>query len=146
MIDASFTRVFCAAHRVWNDEGKCRNIHGHNYTAEVGVSIEGSLNEQGFVAPFSCIKDAIDDYDHALILDKDDPILERGLSLFHDFDFRLRLVDGPPSTEVMAQLLADRICAAVLAENTDANRAIVAVALQETAGIKAFGEADGRRG
>lgn len=137
MPSASFTRVFAAAHRVWNDDGKCRNIHGHNYSVKVDVWIDGELNAQGFVAPFACIKDVIDDYDHTLILDELDPLLQRASARDFLGDLEVRVVDGPPSTERLAQRLADRILASVKGANEDAGNVRVIVELSETAGISA---------
>lgn len=129
-----FTRTFCAAHRVWNDPGKCRNIHGHNYTAEVDVQVD-HLNEQNFVTPFDAIKKVIDAFDHTLILDESDPLAD-------EFDsaplagLDVSYVAGVPSTEFMAKLIADRICAAI-SQAGHAKRIEVRVALRETAGIEA---------
>lgn len=133
MYRAKFTRVFSAAHRVWNDPGKCQNVHGHNYRSEVEV-MASHVTEQGFVIPFSGVKDVVDDFDHALIVDVKDPLIE----IFRAMGLALREVDGVPSTEFLAQLIADRIIVQVAAGPGTAS---VYVSLRETDGIEAFGEA-----
>lgn len=127
-----FSRTFSAAHRVWNDESKCSNIHGHNYQVEVTVEI-GRLNEQNFVAPFDAIKETIDWFDHALIIDVDDPLREAVVAL----GLVVRLVPGVPSTEFMAREIAVRIAVAVVEANTLTHTASATVRLRETAGIEA---------
>lgn len=129
---AHFSRTFSAAHRVWNDESKCRNLHGHNYDVEIDVEVEG-LNEQNFVAPFDAIKLVIDGFDHTMILDTDDPKIQE----FSDLDLAIREVPGVPSTEFMAALLANRIAANVKDANPHAGEVKVSLHLTETKGISA---------
>lgn len=139
---ATFTRAFSAAHRVWNDPGKCRNIHGHNYAAVVMIdSPSGPLTEQGFVVPFAAVKDAIDAYDHTLILHADDPLVA-DLRVFGPETAvgQLRIVKVPsvPSTENLATLLATAIAAAVIdSMDPAASPFTVTVGLRETDGIHA---------
>lgn len=48
---------FCAGHRVLGHEGKCGNIHGHNYY--VHLAAEGALDPLGRVIDFSLLKKRI---------------------------------------------------------------------------------------
>lgn len=129
-----FTRTFAAAHRVWNDPGKCQNIHGHNYDVDVEIHLgDGGLTEQNFITPFDAIKNVIDFYDHVLIVDSDDPSVEQFLAL----PVIVRTVDGVPSTEFMVDRIAREITAAVAEANPAAESFDVQVALRETAGIQA---------
>ena len=61
---------FSSAHQLRNYEGKCENIHGHNWI--VKVSIKGpSLNEQGMLIDFKILKQilaaVLDDLDHKFL-------------------------------------------------------------------------------
>ncbi len=43
-----------SAHRIKNYNGKCRNLHGHNYFVIVEIDSE-NLDENGFVIDFAKI-------------------------------------------------------------------------------------------
>jgi 6-pyruvoyltetrahydropterin/6-carboxytetrahydropterin synthase len=68
-----------AGHRINGHKGKCCFLHGHRYVFEVSVSSE-DLDKLGMVVDFSVIKEKIgawldEEWDHALILSGDDPLL-----------------------------------------------------------------------
>jgi len=70
---------FDAAHRILGHEGKCANLHGHRYAAEISVS--AGLDSIGRVIDYGVIKERIgswiDKYwDHNILLHKDDLLLE----------------------------------------------------------------------
>jgi len=63
---------FCAGHRLLNHEGKCANLHGHNYLVEFHVT-GTEVDELGRVVDFAVInklfKGWIDEnWDHGFIL------------------------------------------------------------------------------
>lgn len=63
-------RRFSAAHHLRDYEGKCANLHGHNYTVE--ITVEGpQLNPIGMLIDFGDLKTICDDvlerYDHAYL-------------------------------------------------------------------------------
>jgi 6-pyruvoyltetrahydropterin/6-carboxytetrahydropterin synthase len=68
---------FSAAHRLTKGyQGKCRNLHGHDYAVEVTMATS-TLNEYGFVIDFSEIKNLLDHWvqnhlDHVTIVSEDD--------------------------------------------------------------------------
>lgn len=67
---------FCAGHRVFGHEGKCQNIHGHNYVALVTAEAD-SLDDIGRVIDFSVLKEKIGgwidrNWDHGCILWSED--------------------------------------------------------------------------
>jgi len=72
---------FCAGHRLVGHEGKCANLHGHNYLAQFFVS-GGEFDEVGRVVDFSVInrlfKGWIDEnWDHGILVwDEDSELLE----------------------------------------------------------------------
>lgn len=125
-----FERTFAAAHRIWNDASHCNRIHGHNYRCSVRVETFGSLTEQNFVVPWDAVKGVIDAFDHRLILDRDDWVA--GLELPGAL-----LIDGPPSTERLASLLAYGIAAGTRRAGVTG---VVVVRLAETDALAATAE------
>ena len=69
---------FCSGHRLLGHEGKCANLHGHNYIAQIFVS-GNQTDELGRIVDFSVINQLFkgwldDNWDHGLLLweqDKD---------------------------------------------------------------------------
>lgn len=71
--------TFDAAHRLFEYDGKCVNIHGHTY--KVRAVVEGEVqDESGMVLDFGRLKGAlrglVEYFDHALILEKNDPLAD----------------------------------------------------------------------
>jgi 6-pyruvoyltetrahydropterin/6-carboxytetrahydropterin synthase len=56
-IIVSKTFTFSAAHCLPGYDGPCKNLHGHNWKLEVGVS--GPVNNEGFVIDFSELKNMV---------------------------------------------------------------------------------------
>ena len=77
---------FCAGHRVKGHEGKCANVHGHNYVAyfhaESPSNQKNSLDEVGRVIDLSVLKTKIggwidENWDHRfLAYSEDDTLIE----------------------------------------------------------------------
>jgi 6-pyruvoyltetrahydropterin/6-carboxytetrahydropterin synthase len=71
---------FCYGHRLFNYDGKCSHLHGHN--AKVKVTFRGSeLDDDGMLLDFSKIKRLIgswldDNFDHRVILYEKDPLAD----------------------------------------------------------------------
>lgn len=63
---------FDAAHRLYGYEGKCSNLHGHRWEAEIEISSE-ELHD-GMVIDFNSVKKVIDVLDHGTILWDEDPL------------------------------------------------------------------------
>jgi len=73
------TLRFCAAHRLTNHKGRCKNLHGHNYRVDVTLEAK-ERDDNGMVCDFGRIKARIgewidDNWDHAVILNYRDPLL-----------------------------------------------------------------------
>jgi 6-pyruvoyltetrahydropterin/6-carboxytetrahydropterin synthase len=69
---------FSMGHALWLYDGKCFDLHGHNYLAEITVTASDGLDEIGFVMDFSDLKEAIGTQidellDHKTLINKDDP-------------------------------------------------------------------------
>lgn len=90
---------FDAAHRLMEHEGKCRNLHGHTWLIEAVV--EGAVKkESGMVVDFQDlklrVKSVINDYDHAVILNRADRVLPP------DYGLKRVLMEGEPTCENLA--------------------------------------------
>jgi 6-pyruvoyl-tetrahydropterin synthase len=87
MTRAEFTRRFSAAHRLAGDPSECERIHGHNYEAEIVVTLNSPLDpDVGMVVPAQFIKREVDEkYDHRLILEQGDAFF-KGYPEDHDPD------------------------------------------------------------
>jgi len=95
------------AHRLAKHEGLCRNLHGH--TGKVVVRFMGPLNlTTGMIVDFGefkWLKDIVNLFDHTLVLDENDAILEN----LHFYNLALVKMSGPPTAENIARFLADAI-------------------------------------
>jgi len=103
---------FCAGHRLLNHEGKCANLHGHNYLVEFHVT-GNEVDSLGRVVDFSVLnklfKGWIDDnWDHGFVLwDEDQNAIEAIQSCE---PHRLYLMPYNPTAENMARYLMSEIC------------------------------------
>ena len=85
---------FESSHYLENYEGKCNNIHGHNYVVEIEIEAEELYN--GFVVDFTEIKELIKDkYDHKMLNNVDEnlvsmPTAEKlAETIYHDVNYFL---------------------------------------------------------
>jgi 6-pyruvoyltetrahydropterin/6-carboxytetrahydropterin synthase len=113
--------TFCAGHRLVGHEGKCRNLHGHNYVLEVYVT--GKTQDAiGRILDFKLLKQRVNDWldenwDHAFILWKQD---QNGLAAIRSSEpHRLYELNTNPTAENMAQHFLEEICPQILS-GTDA--------------------------
>lgn len=68
--------TFSAAHRLTFHQGKCKNLHGHNWKVEVQIHSDGWVN---MVLDFGLIKEFVrEQLDHTiLVYEQDDILMER---------------------------------------------------------------------
>lgn len=82
----SFTKIGIEyAHRFLGYEGEAQYLHGHH--GELTIEVEGEVNpSDGFVTPCNGIKhiawDYMQNFDHALILQENDPLLPEVLKVY----------------------------------------------------------------
>jgi len=92
--EVTITANFEAAHRIPGYPGKCSQLHGHNWTIEVGVSGE-QLNHLGMVMDFRELKaevgKAVNTLDHCFLNE---------LTAFCQY---------PPTAETIAKYLFDSL-------------------------------------
>ncbi|WP_159882119.1 6-carboxytetrahydropterin synthase QueD [Paenibacillus puerhi] len=86
---------FAAAHFIPSETaGKCRNLHGHTYFANITVAGD-TLDEAGFLVNFSILKQWIHDrFDHTVLNDDTASFSEQQPDRF-------------PTTEVVARTIAE---------------------------------------
>jgi len=113
-----------AGHRLMHHDGKCSRPHGHNY--EIAVRVTGELTEEGWVVDKGDITSVISEWDHMFLLEADDPLVAAFESA-GDGDAVVEL-ERPPTAEVMAAVLEDRLADALPETVSD-----VAVQVSETA-------------
>ncbi|TCO72704.1 6-carboxytetrahydropterin synthase QueD [Marinisporobacter balticus] len=101
---------FDSAHFLANYNGKCRNIHGHRWKVIVEVQAETLINEgqlDGMVVDFGDlkkdVKEMVDHYDHALIIQENTMRRETLTYLIED-GFKIINVAFRPTAENFAYL------------------------------------------
>ena len=112
-----------SGHRILHHDGKCSRPHGHNY--EISVSVVGELTEEGWVVDKGDITEVISEWDHRFLLEEGDPLIE-AFERSGDGD-AVVVLDHPPTAEVMAVLLEER-----LLEKFPATVSDVSVSVRET--------------
>lgn len=117
-------RKTSTAHRLYHYEGVCANVHGHNLDWEVTLRLREPEPPSNMTVDFKVVSDLIDLSDHALLLNKEDPLCEdrhdwSWLDGGQDFDTigwtkyktpvlgEVVMFDGDPTCEVLADWLAE---------------------------------------
>lgn len=85
MITITRKMEFDAGHRVLGHEGKCQNLHGHRYVAELTVRVP-KLDDLGRVIDFGVVKEKVGGWidgvlDHNMLFHPDDPMLHIDLPI-----------------------------------------------------------------
>lgn len=92
-----------AGHRLCKHDYKCQNLHGHRYQFKLEVEGEAS-NSTGMVVDFAHLKEPImEAFDHNLLLNKEDPILQVQDELEEHQAYGFYLMDGEPTAENIAE-------------------------------------------
>lgn len=108
MHTVSKTFSFCYGHKLLNDEGKCRHLHGHTAKATIVMGSE-KLDENGMVVHFDRLKDTIgkwisENLDHHLILFDKDPLAPELKRLGE----RFLEIPANPTAENIAKLIFNK--------------------------------------
>lgn len=115
-ISAKRYHDICMGHRVVGHEGKCKNLHGHNYRFHFSCSAE-ILDSVGRVIDFSVIKSTLcvwleDNWDHKMLIWEDDP----SLYYLKDIDDTVVSFKYNPTAENIGKYLIEEIAPVVLPE------------------------------
>lgn len=107
---------FDAGHRIPDHSSQCRNIHGHRYILEVTVTgevrNEPGNSENGMIVDFGALKEIltteiVEQWDHALLLSKDDTAVINLVAAIHDH--KTVLFDSAPTVEHLVQVVATKL-------------------------------------
>ena len=132
----SIKHNFETAHRLPCLPGKCQNIHGHSWWAEIFIT--GEPDENFMLIEYGQLKKTIrtwidDQWDHGAILGKDDPLLpafQAEGSKVYVFG-----VDTPypwPTVEAVAQTLLETVQNILDTQFSQAGCRVFTVKVQET--------------
>ena len=108
---------FEAAHALYGYDGKCKNIHGHNYNlfvTVIGVPVSDSSNVKcGMVMDFGDLKkivnsEIIEKFDHSVIFNNNSPHNELAKNLAND-SHKVVMANYQPTIEEMVIDFANKI-------------------------------------
>ena len=125
---------FCAGHRLLNHGGKCENLHGHNYLAQIFVSGR-ETDTVGRLVDFSLIKGLfkswIDDHwDHSMILWERDEQAVAAVQMVQPH--RLHLLPYNPTAENMARYLIETVAPRLISQIPEYAISVSKVKIWET--------------
>ena len=103
---------FEAAHRIVGYEGKCRRLHGHNWTVEAVVRGR-ELDRLGMLIDFKILKAALN-----AVLDEFDHQYLNELPAFETLN---------PTAENLARLIFDRMSASSVFDNSSARMSAIKI-------------------
>jgi 6-pyruvoyltetrahydropterin/6-carboxytetrahydropterin synthase len=103
MIEIERYHDICCGHRVHEHEGKCKNLHGHNYRFFFTLESRDKLDKVGRVLDFSVIKEKLcnwleTEWDHRFLIWKKDPLRFK----LQEIDDTIVIVDFNPTAENIA--------------------------------------------
>lgn len=105
---------FDASHRLLHYQGKCANLHGHRWKAEVWMEGEPDATT-GILIDYNAIKQVIGRFDHQIMLNAADPLVEC-ISRFQN----VITTPGEPTSELLAVLVRDDLDAYCKTQNLSA--------------------------
>jgi 6-pyruvoyltetrahydropterin/6-carboxytetrahydropterin synthase len=98
---------YAMGHTLYQHEGACAHLHGHNYVALIEASAD-ALDTVGRVIDFAVVKELVGgfidrEYDHRFLVNRADPRADGLVSI----DATVRVVDYNPTAENLADELLD---------------------------------------
>jgi len=93
------TICFEAGHRQLGDDSKCGKLHGHNWKVE--IKIDGEVDKIGYIIDFKELKDLLEPFDHAMILNKNDEFVK----ILQERNQKVYVMDENPSCENLSELI-----------------------------------------
>ncbi|OPY39009.1 MAG: 6-pyruvoyl tetrahydropterin synthase [Methanoregula sp. PtaU1.Bin051] len=115
MITGLYKEVqFDASHRLLHYKGKCANLHGHRWKAEVWM--EGEPDEKtGILIDYNTIKEIVCRFDHQIILNEADPMI----ACINKYQ-QVIVTPGEPTSELLAVLIKNDLQEYCRAQNLSA--------------------------
>jgi len=120
-----------AGHRLSKHDFECQNLHGHRYRFE--ITIQGRSDPStGMIVDFANVKNPVmDAFDHNLILNESDPLVDAREALEEHQERELYLTQGEPTGENIAAEALDLMESHLSSEERNRVEAII-VELYET--------------
>lgn len=127
------------AHRLLNYNGVCSSVHGHNIGWDVTIRLDKVTPPDNMSVDFKDVGDYLDYADHAVLLNKEDPLLDdydpvdEQINVYETVTWSCGYVDplgdvvifqGDPTCEVLADWMSELL----VTEIDEANTASVSVA------------------
>lgn len=112
MYELTVRSAFEAAHRLIGYEGKCRRLHGHNWTVEAVVKGR-ALDRLGMVLDFKVLKAALN-----AVLDEFDHLYLNDLEAFASMN---------PTAENLARLIFERLSASPIFDGGSARLSAIKI-------------------
>ncbi|HEY9793260.1 MAG TPA: 6-carboxytetrahydropterin synthase [Candidatus Obscuribacterales bacterium] len=111
---------FCAGHRVYGHETKCKHIHGHNFQVFFHARSAQGLDALGRVIDFGVLKERLgtwidENWDHGVILWSKDHEAIEALSKLPEQ--KMYLLSENPTAENLAAVLLTDIAPKLLADS-----------------------------
>jgi 6-pyruvoyl-tetrahydropterin synthase len=109
------------AHRLTHYDGVCGNVHGHNIEWNIRAEVHYDRGDENMPVDFKDVSDMIDLTDHAILLNKDDPLTDalgyefEDTTVTEDIEWvhhetgllgEVLLFDGDPTTELISDWMA----------------------------------------
>ena len=117
---------FDASHRLIHYKGKCANLHGHRWKAEVWMEGEPDTTT-GILIDYNAIRQIIDRFDHQILLNEADPLV----SCIKEYQ-QVITTPGEPTSELLAVLIRDELDAYCRAQKISAS--VIKIRIWESPG------------
>lgn len=106
MRELTVNHTTSTAHRLVHYDGVCANVHGHNMEWDVYLHVEEPETDDAMTIDFKKVSDILDEYDHAILLNEDDALLEyeNAINTLGD----VKTFEKDPTTEHLSQVVVDR--------------------------------------
>lgn len=91
------------AHRLIHYDGACNAVHGHNMEWNVELTVIVPDEDHQMAVDFKDVSDVVDVFDHAIILNEDDPLAEHE-ELLGD----VITIEGDPTCENITSRVAQQ--------------------------------------
>ena len=135
MLSITRRHTISLAHRLYDYEGKCERLHGHNYVIELTLT-RTSLDALGMIVDFTRIKKVLLQtldaaWDHRTLLYQKDPLSSALADILTDGS--VCRVEFNPTAENMAQYLGATFFPKVLHDHfPDEDLAVTRITVYET--------------
>lgn len=100
------------AHRLSEYDGACNHVHGHNMRWEVELTVMVPPGDEAMAVDFKDVSGLLDQYDHAILLHKDDELVEALGGNLKDIVGDFHLFRRDPTTEHLSKKVAREFIAA----------------------------------